>query len=117
MACEHPGSYVVLITSNTLGKGDNNFGSGLMRSFLNSLWDNDSIPSSIFFLNSGVKLTCKGSNVLDTLNWLEKAGVTISSCKTSLTDYVLTSQLVVGSPKEMYEIVESMLSASKVITI
>lgn len=49
MACEHPGSYVVLITSNTLGKGDNNFGSGLMRSFLNSLWDNDSIPSSIFF--------------------------------------------------------------------
>ncbi|NLE90718.1 MAG: sulfurtransferase-like selenium metabolism protein YedF [Dehalococcoidales bacterium] len=111
------GSYVVLITSEVLGGGDENLGTILIKSFLNTLWQNNNLPTKILFLNSGVKLACEGSNVLDTLNLLKEAGVSIVSCGTCLAYYELTDKLNIGYTGNMYEIVESLLEATKVIKI
>lgn len=110
-------SYVVLITSQTLGEGDDKLGSILMKSFLNTLWDNDNPPAKILFLNSAVKLTCEGSDVLDTLKLLSESGVDIVSCGTCLAFYEITEKLEAGHAGNMYEVVESLLDSTKIIKI
>jgi len=108
---------VVFITTDRLGTGDRRLGEILMKAFLNTLWDAEPKPARILFLNDGVKLTTEGSEVLDSLKLLEKAGVQIFSCGTCLEYYQLKDKLKVGAVTNMYDTVESLLSADKVIKI
>lgn len=110
-------SYVVMITSDKLGEGDEKLGSILMKSFLNTIWEADPKPEKVLFLNSAVKLTCKGSNVLDTLKLLEEAGSVIVSCGTCLAYYELAEELSIGHAGNMYEVVESLLNTGRIIKI
>jgi len=109
--------HVVLITTDRLGTGDRRLGEILMKSFLNTLWDAEPKPARLLFLNDGVRLTTEGSEVLDSLKLLEKAGVEIFSCGTCLEYYHLKDSLRVGMVTNMYATVESLLSAGKVIKI
>jgi len=108
---------IVMIGSDCLGTGDRALGEKLMRSFLKTMCDNDPKPEKILFLNSGVTLTAEGSNVLDSLEVLEKEGVQILSCGTCLEHYRLVEKLKVGLVTNMYDIVNSLLGADKVIKI
>ena len=108
---------VVFITTDVLGTGDRQLGEILMKAFLNTLWDAEPKPAKIMFLNEAVRLTIEGSEVLDTLNLLEKEGVQIFSCGTCLEYYGLKDKLKVGQVTNMYDTVDSLLSASKVIKI
>jgi hypothetical protein len=69
------------------------------------------------FLNDAVKLTAEGSGVLDSIRLLEEAGVEILSCGTCLDYYQLKDKLKVGLITNMYDTVDSLLSAGKVIKI
>lgn len=108
---------VVFITSDCLGTGDERLGEILMKAFLNTLWDTEPKPGKMIFINSGVRLTAEGSEVLDTLRLLEKDGVQIFSCGTCLEYYKLKDDLRVGHVTNMYEIVHSLMAAGKVIKI
>lgn len=108
---------IVLITSDRLGTGDEELGKILMKSFLNTLWDYKSKPSKVIFINRGVMLTTEGSEVLETLELLEKEGVEIFSCGTCLAFYGITEELTVGEVTTMPLTVDFLLTASKVITI
>ena len=108
---------VILITSDRLGTGDEELGRILMKSFLNSLWDYETKPSKVLFINRGVMLTTEGSEVLETLELLEKERVEIFSCGTCLAFYGLKEKLKVGKVANMPLTVDSLLTASKVITI
>jgi selenium metabolism protein YedF len=108
---------VVLITTDRLGTGSEELGKILMKAFLNTLWDASPRPGKILLMNDGVRLTVKGSDVLDTLHLLENEGVEIYSCGTCLAYYELTDKLDVGMVTNMYETVESLLSSDKVIKI
>jgi len=108
---------VVLITSDRLGTGDRRLGEILMKAFLNTLWDTEPKPDKLLFINDGVKLTTEGSEVLETLQLLEKEGVQIFSCGTCLEYYQLKEELIVGLVTNMYDTVDSLLSASKVIQV
>lgn len=110
-------SDVVFITTDRLGTGDERLGEILMKAFLNTLWDNEPKPAKLIFINSGVRLTTEGSDVLDTLKLLEKEGVQIFSCGTCLEYYKLKDDLRVGQVTNMYEIVHSLMDAGKVIKI
>lgn len=110
-------SDVVLITGNQLGTGDKNFGERLMIGFLNTLGEADSKPAKLIFTNSGVRLTTEGSEVLETLQQLEKEEVQILSCGTCLEYYQLQDKLRVGVVTNVYEVVDSLLSAGKVIKL
>ena len=108
---------VVFITTERLGTGDPQLGDILMKAFLNTLWDAEPKPSKILFLNDAVRLTTEGSEVLDSLKLLEEAGVEIFSCGTCLEYYQLKDKLKVGQITNMYDTVDSLLSAGKVIKI
>ncbi|TDA70698.1 MAG: sulfurtransferase-like selenium metabolism protein YedF [Clostridia bacterium] len=108
---------VVLVTSDTLGHGEAELGRVLMQSFLGTLAESEALPQSLTFINSGVKLVCEGSPVLDSLMRLEQGGVEISACGTCLDYYHLKEKLCVGRVTNMYAIVTSLLTASKVTTL
>lgn len=67
------------------------------------------------FYNGGATLTTEGSDSLEDLKSLEAQGVTIKTCGTCLNYYGLTEKLCVGEVTNMYDIVETMAKASKVI--
>jgi len=74
-------------------------------------------PHTIVFLNTGVKLVCQGSPVLDDLHTLENKGVEMLVCGTCLGYFELKAKLAVGQVSNMYDIAETMLSAGKVVNL
>lgn len=111
------GNEVVAIMSNRLGSGNDELGEVLIKSFLFALNEVTPLPKSVLFLNGGVELTTINEATVENIKRLEDAGVEILSCGTCLDYYGLKEELKVGSLTNMYTIVETMKSASKVITI
>lgn len=111
------GPIVLLVKSNRMGHGDDQLGEILIRGFFHTLTEMEDVPAVIIFLNSGVKLTTEGSPVLDDLRALEERGVEILSCGTCLNHFGLTEALQVGAVSNMYSIVETLLSAGKVLSL
>jgi selenium metabolism protein YedF len=114
---EKDSSIVVLITSDVFGTGDRRLGEILMKAFLNTLWDVETRPAKLLFINSAVNLTIEGSEVLETLKLLENEGVQVFSCGTCLEYYNLKEKLSVGLVTNMYDTVDSLLSADKIIKL
>jgi selenium metabolism protein YedF len=108
---------VLLITSDQLGTGDEALGQLLITSFINTLPESKNKPSRMLFINRGVMLTTEGSRVLDTLMQLESEGILIYSCGTCLNHYQLKDKLKVGNVTNMYDTVESLLGAEKIVRI
>jgi len=108
---------VVFITTDQLGVGDERLGGILMKAFLNTLGDSEPKPERIIFINNGVKLVIEGSEVIDSLKVLEERGVQIFACGTCLNYYGILDQLRIGIVSNMFEIVNFLLDASKVIKI
>lgn len=112
-----PDSYILFITSDRLGTGDKRLGEILVKAFLNTIWEAEKKPDSVILINNGVKLSTEGSEVLDTLELLEKEGIHIMSCGTCLAYYELTDKLKVGLASNMYEIVNILINTPKIINI
>jgi selenium metabolism protein YedF len=116
-AGEKADSIVVVITSDKLGQGSEELGKVLMKSYTYALTETSPLPKAVMFLNSGVKLTTEGSEVLGNIKKLEDSGVEIISCGTCLDYYKLKEKLQAGIVGNMYSIIEMMNSAGKVINI
>lgn len=110
----HKGMCVVL-SSNCMGVGEEKLGKALMKAFVFALTKQDQLPEKIVCYNSGAYLTCEGSDALEDLKSLEAAGVEILTCGTCLDFYGIKDTLGVGSVTNMYEIVEVMETAGKII--
>lgn len=106
---------VVYINSHLLGIGDEALGAILMRSFLKTLLDMEIKPSRLILVNSGVRLSSEGSEVLETLQALSEKGIEILSCGTCLDFYELKEKLKVGLVSNMYDIAQSLLEADRLI--
>ncbi len=106
---------VVYINSNLMGVGDEALGTTLMRSFLHVLSEMETRPSTLVFINSGVRLTTEGSMVLEDLEALSKKGVIILSCGTCLDFYGLKEKLKVGVISNMYDIAKTLFEADRLI--
>jgi len=105
---------VFFITSEGMGRGDDRLGKLLMANFLRLLGENDARPESLVFMNSGVRLVCEGSDVLEHVRKLEEKGVEILACTTCLEYFELTDKLRAGRPTTMLRSVEAMLSREAV---
>lgn len=111
------GDLVILVSSDKLGIGDDGLGTTLMKSYLYALGENGVKPKTIIFLNGGVKLTCEGSEVVESLKLLISKGCEILSCGACLDFYGLKDKLLIGSITNMYVIVEKLNSANNTIKI
>jgi selenium metabolism protein YedF len=111
------GPTLLLIASNGLGRGDEELGDVLMRSFIHTLGEVTPKPNRIIFINSGVKLVTKGAEVIDDLHALEDQGVEVLACGTCLGYYNLKEAVEVGQVSNMYDIASALLQAGKVIAV
>lgn len=114
---EKEDSTAIVITTDKLGQGAEELGKVLMKSYTYALTETKPLPRAVIFLNSGVKLTSEGSEVLENIRKLEASGVEIISCGTCLDYYQLKEKLQVGIVGNMYSIIEKMNGAGKVINI
>lgn len=108
---------VVFIDTDVLGRGPEELGKILMRSFLQTLEQSEFLPQKILLLNNGVKLACEGSEVLEDLQEFSLKGVEILACGTCLDFFRLKKKLQAGRVSNMYEILTSLEQAGKVIKI
>jgi selenium metabolism protein YedF len=107
----------IFINKDRIGHGSDELGGNLMKAFVATIKDLSVQPRTICFMNSGVKLTVKGSEALPYLKELEEKGIELLVCGTCLNYFNLKEQLGAGRISNMYDISETMLKSSKVITI
>ena len=106
---------IVVIDSDKMGDGDEEFSKTLLKGFIYALSSQDIPPAKILFYNTGVRLTTEGSASIEDLKVLEKAGAKIYSCGACLNNYGLTERLSVGEVTNMYDIVSYLMEADLVI--
>jgi selenium metabolism protein YedF len=109
------GNFVVAITSDKMGEGDEELGHLLMTNFIKALKDLDKLPQKMVFYNNGVKLASNSSPVVEHLKDMEKMGVEIILCATCVNYYSLESLIGVGIVSNMYTIAELLASAGNIV--
>ena len=112
---DRPDNTVVVVSADHMGEGDEALGKILLKGFLFALTQQETLPKTILFYNSGAFVTCEGSASLEDLKKLEEQGVEILTCGTCLNHYGLTDSLKVGEVTNMYVIAETMAGAAKIV--
>ena len=77
------------MTKDYLGEGSEELGRNLMKTFWVCLVEADVKPSTIYFINSSVKMVTNDSVHLDNIKKLADAGVEIAACGICLDYYGL----------------------------
>lgn len=114
---QSPGTAVVFITSDTLGRGDDKLGGILMEGFIRSLAEQDQVPDTLCLMNGGVRLAAEGSPVTDALARLTDLGCEVLVCGTCLDFFHLKENLAVGEVSNMFDIQEKLLRAEPMVSV
>ncbi len=109
------GPTVLMIASDSVGRGSEELGQNLMTAFIQVLHEITPQPSTIIFMNSGVKLVTEGSKVLEDLRAIEKQGTELLACGACLSYYELKEKISVGHISNMYDIASTLFSAGRII--
>jgi len=107
----------VFVTSDTIGKGDDTLGKILIRAFFPTLLEIEPKPSKLIFMNAGVKLTVEDSEVLGSLEELQKNGFEILVCGTCLDFFNIKNRIKVGRISNMFEIMNTLMNSDRIISI
>ncbi len=107
---------VLLLGSEGMGRGDDQLGSMILRSFLQTLVANPLRPETIICWNAGVKLLTASSPALEELQQLEGVGVEILACKTCVENFALSAKLKAGQISTM-PVISDLLLRGEVLTV
>ncbi len=108
---------LVLLACDRLGRGDDELGIKLVSSFVGTLKEMGEDLWRLVLVNAGVKLAIEGSPVLESLQELERGGVSLLVCGTCLDHFKLLERKRVGETTNMLDIVTSLEVADKVISL
>jgi selenium metabolism protein YedF len=108
---------LVLVGTDRLGTGDDDLGRKLIASFIGTLKEMGRELWCLVLLNAGVKLAVAGSEMLASIQELEKDGVMVLVCGTCLNHFQLLEQKQVGETTNMLDIVTHMQLADQVISL
>ncbi|MBM9511987.1 sulfurtransferase-like selenium metabolism protein YedF [Desulfogranum marinum] len=109
-------SLIYVIAADTMGRGSDELGWALLQTFIQTIKEVTPPPSKILFYNSGVKLVVEESGAIEALKELQNNGVEILVCGTCLDFYELKSAIKIGQISNMYDIMDTMVGASKVVS-
>ncbi len=110
--------YAVFIGKDTVGSGEHELGYNLLKMAIYTFAQSDDIPTSMLFMNSGVKLPAGDEEqVIENLQILIDRGTDVLVCGTCLNYYKIAEQLKIGIASNMYDIISAMQRADKVITL
>ena len=112
-----PAGTAIFINKDRIGHGSDELGTNLMKAFIATIKDLSVQPKTICFMNSGVTLATEGAPTVPYLKELEERGIELLVCGTCLSYFNLKERLAVGRISNMYDISETMLKSSKVITV
>ncbi len=111
------GPTISLVTSDTMGSGDDELGQLLMKNYLFTLAEMDVVPDKMLLVNAAVKLACAGSDAIEALDKIACMGVDIAACGLCLEFYQLEKKLKVGRTTNMLEVAESLQTAGRIIRL
>lgn len=109
------GNYVIVLDKDVMGSGDSDLGKLLLKGFINTIEQLDTLPKEIICYNSGVTLAIKGSDTALSLKKIENKGVKIMLCGTCLDFYSLKDNIEVGSVTNMLYIAEKLSGDLKIV--
>ena len=113
--CES-GNLVYVISSDSMASGSEELGWALLQTYVTTIEQVAPLPSHILLYNGGVKLAATATKGLEALQKLEEKGVTVWSCGTCLEFFHLEKKRKVGSITNMYDIMNTMATAAKVVS-
>lgn len=106
----------VVIGTDSMGR-DEDLGRILMKAYFETMKTYKQLPHTMFFLNSGVRLTTVNEEIFSLLKEIEAMGVEVYSCGTCLKHYGLEAELKVGHRGTTNHIVEGMKDFGKTVWI
>ena len=106
---------VVHISSEFMGQGDDGLGVRLMLAYFDTLAQFAENITDLTLVNSGVKLICEGSPVLQEARELVKLGVRITACGVCLNHYGLAEKVQVGTASNMFSILAAQKDADLIL--
>ena len=107
----------VLVAGKTLGREDKELGEVLIKGFLGTLSKLETPPAVLALMNEGVKLALPEASTCDHLKDLEKAGTRVLVCGTCTNHFGVTERVGVGTVSNMFEILEAVTGADKVLSV
>jgi selenium metabolism protein YedF len=107
----------VMMTGETLGRGDDNLGRILMTKFVRQLSVLKPKPEVVIFYNAAVRLLSRDSPYLEAFREMEHAGVELFACGTCAEHFGLTERIGAGRVTDMREIAATMLTSDRVVTV
>ncbi len=112
-----PKKIAVFITSDKIGRGDDDLGGKLMGNFLSTLPELGNEIWRIILVNSAVKMAVSGSDKLAAIQQMEESGVSVLVCGTCLDHFGLMKGKKVGETTNMLDVVTSLQLATKIIQV
>ena len=106
---------IVIISSEFMGYGDDVLGKILIKGFIFALTQLETLPKAVIFYNSGVRHVLKNSETIKDLQYLQQQGVEILACGTCLNHFNALADLAVGGITDMYNIVNLMQQAARIL--
>ncbi|HEY5526900.1 MAG TPA: sulfurtransferase-like selenium metabolism protein YedF [Candidatus Anoxymicrobiaceae bacterium] len=108
---------VLFISTDEVGKGERELGQTLMKMFLYTATESEIPPSTLIFINSGVRLVTENEETAAHVKKLEEAGAEVMVCGTCLDYYGLKEVLKAGRVSNMYDIQSAMIGADLLVSI
>jgi selenium metabolism protein YedF len=107
---------LLYLNSDQMGSGqDEQLGRLLLRNFLAQLAASATPIHLVGCVNSGVRLTTQGSEVIAHLETLMARGARIATCGTCLEHLGLKDKLLIGEVGTMEQSLQAMVMADKVL--
>lgn len=107
---------LIIVGTDAIGK-DEELGRILIKGIFETMKVTGELPHTLFFLNTGVRLTTIDNTMIEILKEFEKIGVEIFTCGTCLKYFNLESELKVGYRGTTNHIVEGMKDFKKTVWI
>ena len=108
---------VVVINHHGMGSGSEELGKILLQACVNTLKEVSPLPSAILCYNAGVFVAAEGAPTVPALQELVGQGVPLLVCGTCVDYFDLKGKIAVGTISNMYDILQKLSTAVRIITL
>ncbi len=118
--CEAPpesSGAVLVLSGQGMGSGSEELGKILLQACVNTLENVTPLPRTILCYNAGVFAAAEGAPTVAGLKRLVDQGVMLLICGTCVDYFGIKDRIAVGTISNMYDILQQLSTAARVITL
>jgi selenium metabolism protein YedF len=108
---------VVVINHHGMGSGSEELGKILLQACVNTLGEVSPLPKAILCYNAGVFVAAEGAPTVPALTNLVERGVALLVCGTCVDYFDLKGKIASGTISNMYDILQQLSTAQRIITL